>query len=253
MFKEKVVKVLVTQSCQPLRPMDCCSLPGPSVHGILQARILDWVVIPFSGGSSQPRGRTWVSCITGSFFTIWATRKSSVWTTPNLLDKNLVGSSATKQRVYDLSLLLSPSLSTPSSPTLSVGSGRPLTFSVPGDLLSTAGKSTCPQRQKPTNPWSTFTLVFKPCSVTHLPFTGQLFLPFPWMTVSTLTNLLKLSSHPTHQWMVSYYSPQTIKARGVTSFNFQLPVSINLSSKSHLLPFSLKAEAPFLLFMIDLC
>ena len=37
-----------------------CSLPGSSVHGILQARTLDWVVVPFSTGSSQPRGQTQV-------------------------------------------------------------------------------------------------------------------------------------------------------------------------------------------------
>ena len=50
-------------------------LPGPSVHGILQVRILEWVSILFSRGSSQPRGWTWVSCIAGRFFTIWATRE----------------------------------------------------------------------------------------------------------------------------------------------------------------------------------
>ena len=49
-------------------------LKGSSVHEILQARILDWVAIPFSRGSSQPKDRTQVSCITGRFFTIWATR-----------------------------------------------------------------------------------------------------------------------------------------------------------------------------------
>ena len=43
-------------------PMDC-SLPGSPVHGILQVRILEWVAIPFSRGFSQPRDRTWVSCI----------------------------------------------------------------------------------------------------------------------------------------------------------------------------------------------
>ena len=48
----------VAQSCPPLcGPMDCC-LPGSSVHGILQARILEWVAISFSKGSSQPRDRT---------------------------------------------------------------------------------------------------------------------------------------------------------------------------------------------------
>ena len=50
--------VLVAQSCPTLcDPMDCC-LPGSSVHGILPARILEWVAIPFSRGSSQPRDRT---------------------------------------------------------------------------------------------------------------------------------------------------------------------------------------------------
>ena len=56
-----------------------CNLPGSSVHGILQARILEWVAVPFSGGSSQPRDRTQVSCIAGRFFTIWATREALVW------------------------------------------------------------------------------------------------------------------------------------------------------------------------------
>ena len=52
--------------------MDCSS-PGSSIYGILQARILEWVAIPFSRGSSWPRNRTWVSRIAGRFFTIWAT------------------------------------------------------------------------------------------------------------------------------------------------------------------------------------
>ena len=52
------VCVLVTQSCPPLcNPMDC-SLPGSSVNGILQARILEWVAVPFSRGSSWPRNQT---------------------------------------------------------------------------------------------------------------------------------------------------------------------------------------------------
>ena len=49
------------------------SPPGSSAHGILQARILEWVAIPFSRGSPQPRDQAWVSCIAGRFFTIWAT------------------------------------------------------------------------------------------------------------------------------------------------------------------------------------
>ena len=67
------VKVLVTQSFQLfVTPMDC-SLLGSSVHGILQARILEWVAVPFSRGPSRPRDQTWVSCIASKFFTIWAT------------------------------------------------------------------------------------------------------------------------------------------------------------------------------------
>ena len=61
--------VLVTQSRPALcNPMDC-SPPGFSVHGILQARILEWIAIPFSRGTSQPRDQTLVSCIAGRFFT----------------------------------------------------------------------------------------------------------------------------------------------------------------------------------------
>ena len=70
------VKVKVTQSCLTLcDPMDC-STPGSSVHVILQARILEWVAILFSRGSSQPRNRTPVSCIAGRFFTIRVTREA---------------------------------------------------------------------------------------------------------------------------------------------------------------------------------
>ena len=57
------LKVLVTQSCLPLRSHGLFrSSPGSSVHGILQARILEWVASPFYRGSPQPRDRTWVSC-----------------------------------------------------------------------------------------------------------------------------------------------------------------------------------------------
>ena len=81
----------VAQSCPTLSDPMNCSLPGSSVHGIfqarvlewgaitfsmdyivygiLQARILEWVAYPFSRGSSQPRNRTGVSCIEGRFFT----------------------------------------------------------------------------------------------------------------------------------------------------------------------------------------
>ena len=56
-----------------------CSPPGSSVHEIFQARILEWVAISFSRGSSQPRDRTQVSCTAGRFFTDWATRTWVRW------------------------------------------------------------------------------------------------------------------------------------------------------------------------------
>ena len=69
----------VTQSCLTLcDPMDF-SLPGFSVHGILQARILEWVTISFCRGSSWPRDWTQVSLIAGGFFTIWASRDAQVF------------------------------------------------------------------------------------------------------------------------------------------------------------------------------
>ena len=61
------VKVLVAQLCPTFcNPMDC-SPPGSSVHGIFQARILEWVAIPFSWGSFQPKDQTEVSRIAGRF------------------------------------------------------------------------------------------------------------------------------------------------------------------------------------------
>ena len=71
-------EVLLPQLCPTLwDPLDW-SLPGSSVHGILQARILEWLAISFSGGSSQHRDRTLVSCIAGSLLTVWATREAGV-------------------------------------------------------------------------------------------------------------------------------------------------------------------------------
>ena len=71
-----ILLVLVDQLCPTLcDPMDYSPL-GSSVHGILQARMLEWVVISFSRGSSWPRDQTWVSCIAGGLFAIWATRES---------------------------------------------------------------------------------------------------------------------------------------------------------------------------------
>ena len=53
--------------------------PHGLIHGILQARILEWVAFPFSRGSSQPRDRTQVSRIAGGFFTFRATKEAQGW------------------------------------------------------------------------------------------------------------------------------------------------------------------------------
>ena len=70
------VKVKVIQLCLTFQDPMVYSPPGSSLHGILQARILEWVAIPLSKGSSQPRDQTWVSCIAGKFFTVRATREA---------------------------------------------------------------------------------------------------------------------------------------------------------------------------------
>ena len=68
----------VIHSCPTLcDPVDC-SPPGSSVHGILQARVLEWVAISFSRGSSRPRNWTWVSRIEGRRFALWATREAQL-------------------------------------------------------------------------------------------------------------------------------------------------------------------------------
>ena len=73
--------VKVAPSCLTLcNPMDY------TVHGILQARILEWVAVPFSRGSCQPRDRTQFSCIVGGFFTCWATREALYRWTRSCLD-----------------------------------------------------------------------------------------------------------------------------------------------------------------------
>ena len=70
---ESVSHSIVSNSATPWTRS---SLPGSSVHGIFQTRILEWIVISFSKESSWPRDRTWISCIAGRLFTIWATREA---------------------------------------------------------------------------------------------------------------------------------------------------------------------------------
>ena len=63
----------VAQSCPTLCDLMDCSPPGSSIHGILQARVLEWGATSFSRGSSWPRDRTQVSHIAGRCFNLWAT------------------------------------------------------------------------------------------------------------------------------------------------------------------------------------
>ena len=74
-----LILCVVAQSCPTLcDPMDC-SPPGSFVHGETPGKNLEWVAMPFSQQSSQPRDRTQVFCIAGGFFSIWAPREALVW------------------------------------------------------------------------------------------------------------------------------------------------------------------------------
>ena len=75
MYPNVNVKSLA-QLCPTLCDSVDYSPPGSSVHGILQARILEWVAISFSKGSSQPRDQTQVSRVAGRRFNLWATREA---------------------------------------------------------------------------------------------------------------------------------------------------------------------------------
>ena len=88
----------VAQLCPTLCNPKDCSLPGSSVHGIFQARVLEWFAISFSRGSSQPRDLAQVSCTVSRPFSIWATSESesevvqSCLTLCNPMDYSLPGS-----------------------------------------------------------------------------------------------------------------------------------------------------------------
>ena len=73
---DEVKSLSRVQLCDPVD----CNLLDFSVHGILQARILEWIAISFSRGSSRPRDRTQVSHVGGRRFNLWATREALTYT-----------------------------------------------------------------------------------------------------------------------------------------------------------------------------
>ena len=85
-------EVLVSKLCLTLCNFMNCNPPGSSVHGILQTRILEWVAVSYSRGSSQPRDQIQISGTAGIFFTTWATRQAKVITSKVLeegIDSNV--------------------------------------------------------------------------------------------------------------------------------------------------------------------
>ena len=84
MFKDILFNIYLIYTVDSLTPNSKPTVPtlcdpmDYTVHGILQARILEWVAFPFSRGSSQLRDRTQISRIAGGFFTIWVTREAHV-------------------------------------------------------------------------------------------------------------------------------------------------------------------------------
>ena len=80
-MKVKVQLISCVQLCDPWT----VAHQGSSVQWILKARILEWVAIPFSRGSSWLRDRTWISHIVGRFFTIWATSEAYVPTHTHII------------------------------------------------------------------------------------------------------------------------------------------------------------------------
>ena len=102
------MKVIVAQFCTTLWDFMNHSSPGTSVHETLQARILEWVAIPFFRESSQPRDWTQVSCIAGRFFTVWVTREAhDVLIVSSPLSKNLPAIFGEIKRIADNIKLLS--------------------------------------------------------------------------------------------------------------------------------------------------
>ena len=117
----------VTQSCLTL-----CDLMDYTVHGILQARILEWVAFPFSRGSSHPRDWTQVSHIAGRFFTSWAIREAHKLQTITVIERETVISNLQKLWFWSSS---QPTQLLPSSSFLSMSPVHCLTVCYPEHVL----------------------------------------------------------------------------------------------------------------------
>ena len=108
MRSERVVPQLCPTLCDPMG----CSPPGSSVHGFLQARILEWVAIPFSRRSSQSKDWTLVFHIASRFFTIWATREALIQLRAALKKKKKVFLSCSiliwSDLIWSLWIIISP-------------------------------------------------------------------------------------------------------------------------------------------------
>ena len=123
-------------------------MPGSSVHGILQTKILEWVAISFSRGSSQPTDRTRVSHILGRHFTIWAIRESLYIYYGTLIVQSL-------SHVPLFATLWTLPLQAPLSMEFSRqehSSGLPFPF--PRDLPYLGIEPVCPSWQADSLPWS---------------------------------------------------------------------------------------------------
>ena len=97
------VEVLIIHSCPTHCDPKDWSPPGSSVHGILVSKILECVAMPSSRGSSWPRDRTWVSCNTGRFLTVWATRDAHQESV-NMMPLNTIHSKWKKLSIFFNSL-----------------------------------------------------------------------------------------------------------------------------------------------------
>ena len=127
---------LVAQLCPSLCNPKDCSPPGFSIHGILQARILKWVAISFSRGSSCPRDRTHISCLSRQTLSHWASREVQAYM--HSTDNNTpAGMSLLKRRSdTEMTLFFLPSAPRPGSSTHVAEDHRRVKLGFPGGVVT---------------------------------------------------------------------------------------------------------------------